>query len=79
MTALPMAKNAPAIRWLFKAGLVVFILLAVMEQSDAAGRSLTSAELFFYQGADREQILLEGRCVHRSLFSAAGSADIRCC
>jgi iron(III) transport system substrate-binding protein len=60
MTALPMAKNAPAIRWLFKAVLVLFILLAVMEQSDAAVRSLTPAELFFYQGADREQILLEG-------------------
>jgi iron(III) transport system substrate-binding protein len=60
MTALPMAKNATAIRWLFKAGLVLLILLAVVEQSDAAGRSLTPSELFFYQGADREQILLEG-------------------
>jgi hypothetical protein len=60
MTALPMAKNATAIWWLFKAGVVLVILLAVVKQSDAAGRSLTSSELFFYQGADREQILLEG-------------------
>ena len=60
MTAFPMAKNATAISWLFKAGLVLVILLAVVKQSDAAGRSLTSSELFFYQGADREQILLEG-------------------
>ena len=60
MTAFPMAKNVTAIRWLFKAGFVVHILLAVVEQSAAAGRSLSSSELFFYQGADREQILLEG-------------------
>ncbi|MCE3240760.1 MAG: futA [Deltaproteobacteria bacterium] len=60
MTALPMAKNVTAIWWLFKAGLVLLILLGVIEQSDAAGRSLTPSELFFYQGADREQILLEG-------------------
>lgn len=59
MTALPMAKNATAIRWLFKAGVVLLILLAFVEQSDAAGRSLTPSELFFYQGADREQILLK--------------------
>ena len=54
-----MAKNGPAIRWLFKAGSVLFIRLAVVEQSDPAGRSLTPSELFFYQGANREQILLE--------------------
>ena len=52
MTALPMAKNATAIRWLLKAGLVLLILVAVMEHADAAGRSLTPSELFLYQGAD---------------------------
>ena len=59
MTAYAIA-NATANRWLFKAGLVLLIVVAVAELSDAAGRSLNPSELFFYQGADREQILLEG-------------------
>jgi iron(III) transport system substrate-binding protein len=60
MTAYPMAKNDATNWWLFKAGLALMIFLSVVEQSAAAGRSLSPSELFFYQGADREQILLEG-------------------
>src|ERR671914_1324698 len=60
MTAYLMAKNDATNRWLFKVVLAVMIFLALIGRSDAAGRSLSSSELFFYQGADREQILLEG-------------------
>jgi iron(III) transport system substrate-binding protein len=35
-------------------------LLALIGRSEAAGRPLSPADLFFSQGADREQILLEG-------------------
>ena len=60
MTAYPMAKNDATNRWLLKAGLALMIFLSIVEQSVAAGGSLSPSELFFYQGTDREQILLEG-------------------
>ena len=60
MAACLMAKNYAANQWLFGIGIALMTSLALIGRSDAAGRSLSPADLFFYQGADREQILLEG-------------------
>jgi iron(III) transport system substrate-binding protein len=59
MTADLMAKNNSN-QWLFGIGIAVMTFLALVGRSDAAGRPVSPADLFFYQGADREQILLEG-------------------
>ena len=59
MVADLMAKNSSS-NWLFQMVITLTSLLTLIGRSEAAGKVLSHADLFFYQGADREQILLEG-------------------
>jgi iron(III) transport system substrate-binding protein len=54
-----MVKSNPS-QWLFGIAIALMVFLALVERSDAAARPLSAADLFFSQGPDREQILLEG-------------------
>ena len=59
MVADLMAKNSSS-KWLFQIVIALTSFLALIGRLESAGRALSHADLFFYQGTDREQILLEG-------------------